>query len=60
MAKHVFIKIYDNDTVEILDEYLKPIMPETTDAIIKPGKKVGQALWWNMNPTCVVYDGKKY
>jgi len=60
MAKHVFIKIYDDDRVEILDENQK-IIPETArDATIKTGKKVGQAFWWNENPTCVWYNGKQY
>ena len=60
MAKHICIKIFPNDDVEISDENGKPIPTAERDMNVKAGKKIGQAFWWNENPTCVVVNGKRY
>jgi hypothetical protein len=58
--KHIVIKIYDDDAVEILKDDGSPAEQQERDVSIKKGKKVGQAFWVNENPTCVFYNGRWY
>jgi hypothetical protein len=60
MAKHICIRIYPNDRVKITSEKGTAIEPAERDVRLKKGKKIGQACWWNENPTCIWYNGKKY
>ena len=60
MPKHICIKIFPNDDVQITDENGNPISPAERDVNVKTGKKVGHAFWWNENPTCIWYNGKQY
>jgi len=60
MAKHICIRIFPNDNVEITDENGKAITPQDRTGTVKQGKKIGQACWWNENPTCIWYNGKQY
>ncbi|MEW6571108.1 MAG: hypothetical protein AB1390_08035 [Nitrospirota bacterium] len=60
MPKHVVIKIYENDNVEILKDNGDPVPVADRDVTIKNGKRIGQASWVNENPTCVWYNGKWY
>ena len=58
--KHIIIKIYDDDQVEILKDNGQPADQVDRDVNFKKGKKVGQACWVNENPTCVFYNGRWY
>jgi hypothetical protein len=60
MAKHICIRIYPNDDFEVTDENGKKVPPVERDMNVKTGKKIGQAVWWNENPTCVIIGGVRY
>jgi hypothetical protein len=60
MADHICIRIWPNDKVSITDEKGNPLTAQDRDGTLKKGKEIGQAFWWNENPTCVWYKGKQY
>ncbi len=59
--KHLCIRIYKDDTVEVTDQDGKPIAPvKNPKPVVGPEKTYHQALWYNQNPTCVWFGGRLY
>jgi hypothetical protein len=59
MAKHICIRIYDDGTVKLTKEQEKDEVPGDSNINIG-GKNLTFACWYKENPTCVIYNGKKY
>ena len=59
MAKHICIRIYDDGKVKVTNEKEEGEIAGVSDINIG-GKNLTFACWYKENPTCVIYNGKKY
>ena len=61
MAKHICIRIYDDDTKTVKVTKEKEEEEITGDSNVNiGGKDLTFACWYKQNPICVVYNGKQY
>ena len=58
---HICIRIFKDDQAVVTDEKGKPIPPvKDPKPLVGPANTYPQALWFNINPTCVWINGKLY
>ncbi|HET6515236.1 MAG TPA: hypothetical protein VFG09_08750 [Thermodesulfovibrionales bacterium] len=59
--KYLCVRIYEDDTVQVVDAEGKPISPmRDPKPLVGPINTYGTIVWSNQSPTCVNVFGKQY